>query len=141
METLILRYTSLQKSLSTLRESLELIHNQAYEEIYESLRDSVIKRFEYSMDTFWKYLKQYLEIGCKISVSVASPKFVLRSCLNQNLIIDHEFTQLLSMVDDRNLTSHAYNEMIAEEISTHIEPYYQIMHTITLRLSPTKISL
>ena len=37
------------------------------------------------------------------------------------------------MVDDRNLTSHAYDEKLAEEISKRIKRYYTLMKSVADR--------
>lgn len=55
MEKLILRRSVLEKALKTLEKSLEKLDQKKFTD-YEELRDSIIQRFEYSVDTFWKYL-------------------------------------------------------------------------------------
>lgn len=137
METLSQKYQIVVQALETLQEALHIITLNKYEEIYATLRDSVIKRFEYSMDTFWKYLKEYLELEHKIIVSINSPKAIFRECLNLKIITQEEFEIFLDLVDDRNRTSHSYNEFIAEEISEDVKKYFANMRAIIFRLKPS----
>lgn len=57
MEELKIKKDILLQALSTFEESLEIMNNPKYEEIYETTRDSAIQRFEYTIDSFWKFLK------------------------------------------------------------------------------------
>ena len=81
MESLETKYQVVMQTLKTLHESLEVIRNPKYKELHNELRDSVIKRFEYSMDTFWKYLKEYLGSEHKINIIISSPKAIFRESL------------------------------------------------------------
>ena len=51
------------------------------EDLEESLRDSLIQRFEFCTDLFWKYLKKYLEIvvGNPPEANGPSPSLRLRA--------------------------------------------------------------
>jgi nucleotidyltransferase substrate binding protein (TIGR01987 family) len=104
MEALESRYQASLQALKTLKDSLDLLDSAKSEKLYESLRDSVIKRFEYSMDTFWKFCKEYLETKQGVVLEVASPKSIFRACLNAKIMNDEEFKKLIVMSDDRNLT-------------------------------------
>jgi len=133
MEKINERKQSLLKALKSLKESLALYKNPPLPSLYDEMRDSVIKRFEYSIDLFWKCSKEYLENNQKLIVEVASPKATFRTALNAKLISEEEFKILLKMVDDRNLTSHTYKENLAEEISKRIPAYYELMNELTQR--------
>ena len=69
MELLKKKYEHVSQALKTLNRAIEKYEDrQAYKErnpndpdIEETLQDSMIQRFEYSFDSFWKYLKNYLE--------------------------------------------------------------------------------
>ena len=100
----------------------------------EMARDSVIKRFEFCYDITWKYLKQYLEDT--LGVIAKSPKPVFQEAFKQTIINEQELGTLLSMVDDRNTTSHVYSEETAEEISYRISNYYIVIKNIIERIKP-----
>ena len=42
--------------------------------------DSIIQRFEYTYESFWKFLKKYLEL-IRNAENVNSPKNVFRACV------------------------------------------------------------
>lgn len=101
---------------------------------YQEVRDSVIKRFEYSIDTFWKFLKIYLEEKHGI-IPPASPKGVFKVALDAQVISPQEEDELRLLIENRNLTSHAYNIELAESISRVVPLHYQVMNTVMSRLS------
>jgi uncharacterized protein YutE (UPF0331/DUF86 family) len=61
-----------------------------------------------------------LENAQRISRGKTSPKGVFKSALDANIITLEEYQKLVRMVEDRNLTSHAYDKLLAEEISALI---------------------
>lgn len=120
METIELRYQSLKKALITLKESLNVVNDKAYEKVYTQLRDSVIQRFEYCIDSFWKFLKLYLEIHKQSSFQFVSPSVIIRESVNSNVITPQEQIVFLRSIADRNLTSDSYAEETAEAILERI---------------------
>lgn len=84
------------------------------------LRDALIQRFEFTLELVWKFLKVYLEDqGIQ---NINSPKSVLKAAFAEILISDEDIW--LSMLKDRNLTSHIYDEKTAIEISERIVNKY-----------------
>lgn len=133
MERLKQRYQLLQKAVNTLRQVLQkLAPLNVNDDYYLEVRDSVIQRFEYSVDLLWKFLKHFLEEKYA-TTPPASPKPVFKICLDTNLVTQEEYTKLIEMIEDRNLTSHAYDETLAERIKTAIPQYYNIMKNIVKR--------
>ncbi len=92
--------------------------------------DACIQRFEFSVELFWKFLKRVLEDR---GVEVTYPKDVVRTAFSGKLIDDEAIW--LNMLDDRNLTSHAYDETLADQIFDHIPQYYEVMWQTLLRLA------
>lgn len=137
MEKIKSKYEIITKALKTLDKSLTKLHTKKFSD-YEELRDSIIQRFEYCTDTFWKYLNQYIKSIFKIKISAPRPKIVLQESLDLNLITKEEFNICLDIIDDRNETAHGYNENLAEEICKQIPKYYETMNSIILKVSPTK---
>ena len=141
MEKLILRYNSFVKALQTLENSVHKLQTKQYND-YAELRDSLIQRFEYSADTFWKVLKDYLRVILSIEVDIARPKIVFNECHDAKLISREELTICIELIEDRNVTSHGYNEKLAEDISAHIPKYCNLMRTVIKRLQiPSNDSL
>jgi len=77
----------------------------------EFLRDSVIQRFEFCWELAWKVLRlKLLEEG----IEALTPREVFREALAARLLHDgNAWSQAQRM---RNLTSHTYDESLAEEV-------------------------
>lgn len=103
--------------------------------MYRSFRDSMIKRFEFCVDLFWKYIKVYLEEEMKQVIEISSPKPIIKDACRSKLITESDAEKILTMINDRNRSSHIYKEDIADQISNNIESYYQIMSNYLYKLS------
>lgn len=132
MERVTLRLEVLIKALKTLEEIINLLAQTTDPTIYKGLRDAKIKRFEYCYETFWKFLKNYLEKA--YGDEVASPKKIFREAFARQIITKAETDDLLQMADDRNQTSLTYNEEVAKAISHAISRHYIVMQQIAERL-------
>jgi nucleotidyltransferase substrate binding protein (TIGR01987 family) len=124
--TMIQRLHELLGEFDSLKKQSDLLKLVAQE--------SLIKRFEYSIDTLWKYLKVYLLT--KHGVDQKSPKSVFRECLRVGIISEKEALLALEMADNRNETSHTYNEALAKEIISLIPKYYELMQNIIEKTKP-----
>ena len=97
---------ALEKALDSLKRAILQPKN-------EFSRDSVIQRFEYTFELSWKLLTKILEANSG-SLSDNSVKAVLREAARlgniQKLDLWFEFQKA------RNITSHTYNEVTAEEV-------------------------
>ena len=95
---------------------------------YAFFRDSAIQRFEFTLEIGWKSIKSYLleqdGIECR------SPKACMRELFSAGHITEAEIKKLLMMVDDRNLTTHTYHEVVADEIFSHIGSYLSVLKKI-----------
>ncbi len=154
METIIKRYEALDQAVLTFREAIiifdkmnrimgEIIDQedeQRYdfesEDIIRGLRDSMIQRFEYSIDLLWKYLKEYLEIELKVTLVVQGPKNIIRTCGSTGILTEAEVELAIQMIDDRNMTSHIYREEIAQIIARRIPEYCAFMELILQKTNP-----
>ena len=101
---------------------------------YEFFKESLIQRFKYTIDTFWKYLKLYMQDYQKLIVDVASPRGVFRTAAEAKLISRQELDQLLDAATDRNLSSHAYDEDVAQEVVERIPKHFAIIKTVFERI-------
>ncbi|MEJ5166607.1 MAG: HI0074 family nucleotidyltransferase substrate-binding subunit [Thermoanaerobaculia bacterium] len=121
MEKLNFRIREFERALNSLKEVLK----EPYSVI---VRDSTIKRFEYTFDLMWKSLKDYLNFSEGILCN--SPKKCFREAFSVGIIDEEQTTMLIEMTDDRNLTSHTYIEKIAENIYSKISTYVNLMEFI-----------
>ncbi|MFH0898028.1 MAG: HI0074 family nucleotidyltransferase substrate-binding subunit [bacterium] len=139
-----LKHEQLYKALDRLQEAVEDFERVAkngkfagftdQEKIFRTFRDSMIQRFEFCVDLSWKYLKRYLEEELKQIVDINAPKPVIRMACKAKLIEEVETQTLLEMINDRNLSSHIYKEEIADQISSRIKKYYELMRMVVDRL-------
>ena len=119
MERLRKRVNTAKKALKTLQELLEVETPTIVE------RDAVIQRFEYTFEALWKTGKLFLrEIE---GLEIGSPKGVIRGFLQVGMFTEDQTALALTMVDDRNLTSHTYNEGLAEQIYDQVGYYADVM--------------
>lgn len=89
------------------------------------VRDATIQRFEYSFEAVWKAVKKYLDLIEGIQAN--SPKAVIRASMETGLLDERSSRHALLMADDRNLTSHTYNEELAKEIAGRIPQHAAVM--------------
>jgi nucleotidyltransferase substrate binding protein (TIGR01987 family) len=135
MEELKIKRDIVLQALVTFEEAIRIMENPKYEEIYKTTRDSAIQRFEYTIDSFWKFLKIYMQQRLNIFVKIDSPRAILREALNAQIITNEEFEQLIEGVADRNLTSHSYKEEVANMLAFHLPTYYVMMYDIVSRVT------
>lgn len=139
MERLKERYALLMKAINTLDVGIRKLEACAdHDEDYGIIRDSVIKRFEYTVDTFWKFLKEFLQKKQGIEPA-ASPSKVFRQCLDAGILTNQEYAQALKIIEDRNMTSHTYNEILADEISGDIPEHYLVINSVICRIGENPI--
>lgn len=88
-------------------------------------RDSAIKRFEFTVELAWKSVQKFLrnqKIICR------SPKECLKEAFKFGLMEDDP--KWLTMIEDRNLTTHTYDEKFAEKIYRRLPLYINLLKTL-----------
>jgi len=121
-KTLVLKLEQFNKALTSLKTALAEKENSI-------IRDSVIKRFEFTYELCWKNAKVYLYD--KFGVDVFSPKDVFRELRKNGLIGDKETETLLIMVDERNKIIHTYRENFSNELYQRIKnDYFSLLDKI-----------
>ncbi len=100
-----IRTTELRKALSRLIEALAAPKN-------DLVRDSVIQRFEFTVELSWKLLQRFLK-SSGVSEEL-TPKSVFREAARLNLVSDPE--SWIHFINERNLSSHTYQEALAEQV-------------------------
>lgn len=84
-------------------------------------RDGVIQRFEFTYELLWKSLKIYLE---NQGIIVRTPRDSFTEAFRINIISDEKI--FLDMLEDRNNTSHIYDEEISKKIFNRIKKNYEL---------------
>lgn len=143
MERIIKKLETMQGALDTLSESIELFEKYSFqfeeipfeeqEKLFLAMRDSMIQRFEYCTDLFWKVLKAYLEFE-KLPDVPAVPRLVIREAVATRIISEIQAQECMTMIKNRNKTSHIYHEAIAEAIAKEVPRYFEMLQTIINRM-------
>ncbi len=110
------RLRQFEKSFAQLELAMQIISPSFVE------RAGLIQFFEMAFEQGWKLLKDYLtEQGFDIN----SPREAIKQAFQNQLIVDgHLWLQAL---EDRNLTTHTYNEVTAELVEKKIRNDYFIL--------------
>lgn len=80
--------------------------------------DAVLQRFEFTFELCWKALRIHLAETHGIEVS--SPKGTLKEAFRHGLIENDEEKPALQMLEDRNRSTHVYDEPEAMEIFSRV---------------------
>lgn len=109
------RFQNFERSLQYLRKAIEIEQSDIIQ------KAGLIHFFEMSVELAWNLIKEYLEY--QGFTEVKSPRSALKKGFEMGMIQDgHTWMKLL---DDRNITSHAYDEATVNMIETLIsEKYY-----------------
>lgn len=110
----------LEKAFENLKIIIEAYEKEKDKIIKDGLRDSIIQRFEFVTELSWKLMKKYLDEN--LVLEVYSPRSVIKESYKQDLIENGELW--LDILEDRNLTSHTYDENTANRIKDNIVNKY-----------------
>ncbi|MDI6780680.1 MAG: nucleotidyltransferase substrate binding protein [bacterium] len=110
----IQRYNHFNKALSQLTKFIDK------GELNELEKQGLIQAFEYTYELVWNTIKDYFETQGEIDIHGSRDAF--RLAFRRGLIEDGK--TWMDMIKSRTLTTHTYNEDIAEEISTTIANKY-----------------
>jgi nucleotidyltransferase substrate binding protein (TIGR01987 family) len=109
------------RALGTLEEILK-------EPVNPIVRNASIQRFEYTFETVWKLLKNFLLE--RQGIDCGAPKGCFREALKVGLLTREQTEQGLQMTDDRNLTSHTYIESIAVHVLSRLPAHAALMRIV-----------
>lgn len=110
----IQRFTHFAKALGQLTRFIEK------GELNELEKQGLIQAFEYTYELAWNTLKDYLEAQGETDIHGSRDAF--RLAFRRGLIEDGE--TWMDMLKSRTLTTHTYNEEIAEQIATAVTNRY-----------------
>lgn len=113
MDKLHEKYNYFTAAVARLREAL----NDYQRNPLDSVRDGTIQRFEFCTELAWKTMREYLlDQGY---TEINSPKAVIKQAFAFGMIQDQQ--AWIDLLNDRNLTSHVYDEATAKVIFERIE--------------------
>jgi nucleotidyltransferase substrate binding protein (TIGR01987 family) len=108
------RFANYKKALSQLTKFIDKGELNELEEM------GLIQAFEYTHELAWNLLKDYLQD--QGTQNITGSKDAVRNAFKVGLIEDGE--TWMEMIQDRNRTSHTYNESTAKAIATNITSRY-----------------
>lgn len=144
MDTIRVRYDVMVNAVNSFGEAVDYFYeiksdlskvpSAKNEIVYRAARDSLIQRFEFSIELFWKYLRRYLEEVEEMKLAFNTPREAIREACKARLVSEDDAALLLTMIQNRNLTSHIYKEDIAEQLAHDIPGYYDQLKRLVLEI-------
>ena len=125
------RFSNYCKALAKLGQAVDIVswRLELADEIDELLQEGLIQRFEYTRELVWKVMKDYAEY--QGYTDIRGSRDAIRKAL-QMLIEDKRW---METIEDRNLTSHNYDDDVASEIYENIVlVYYPLFCRIEERM-------
>jgi nucleotidyltransferase substrate binding protein (TIGR01987 family) len=122
----------MEAAFSNFEKSLQLlVYAMNIKQPDVTQKAGLIQFFEMSFELSWKTLKDYLEEQGFTGIN--APRAAIKKGFETNLVADgHLWLQLL---EDRNLTTHAYDEEAVTQIETLIhKKYFQLLQQLYLIL-------
>lgn len=112
-------FADFEKAARKLKEALAEDPRQAA----GTVLDGTIQRFEFTFELAWKLAKHVLDYQ---GIEAGSPRDVIREAFAQNFFKDGD--AWIAMLEDRNRTSHVYDEEQVLRIYNKIkEKYYPLL--------------
>lgn len=111
------RFSNYQKALTQLKKFIDK------GELSELEEQGLIKAFEYTYELAWNTLRDFLEFSGQ--TDIYGSRDAIRKAYELGLIEDGE--SWMDMLKSRNITSHTYNEDVAEEICQAVFEVYFLL--------------
>ena len=116
MRSIDFKYMNLKKAYDRLLEVSKL-----YDGKDDIIRDSLIQRFEFTYELTHKTLREFMKyLG--VTLENSFPRTIYKKAYVNNLISNDKVW--ISLLEDRNSTSHIYNENLVDEIANRIVQEY-----------------
>lgn len=131
------RFDNYRKALFRLKQAVRIvsenIEDDEYDEIDVLLKEGLIQRFEYTHELAWKVMKDYAEYQGYTDIRGSRDAF--RKAFEMGIITDKHW---MNSIEDRNLTSHNYDDETAEEI---LELIIRVYFPLFLEFEKTMLSI
>ena len=116
----IQRLSNYRKALSRPSQAISIITgNKQGEDVDDLLKEGLTQRFEYTHELAWKVMKDFAEYQGYTDIRGSRDAF--RKAFEMGIISDKRW---MESIEDRNLTSHNYDNETAEEIYKAIITVY-----------------
>lgn len=111
------RFQNFLKALELLEAAVYTHRERGLNELEQQ---GLIQRFEFTHELAWNVLKDYFEY--QGNTGITGSRDATREAFNKGLIEDGE--GWMEMIKSRNLSSHTYNEKVAETLARKITETY-----------------
>ncbi len=118
----IQRFHNFKKALTQLEQAVMLAESR---ELSSLEKQGTIQAFEFTHELAWKTQKDFLQ--ARGNPEIYGSHDATREAFKTGLIGDGEIW--MEMIESRNLSSHTYNESVADEIVAKIISSYVILFT------------
>jgi len=118
------RFSNFKKALIQLGDAVELSQQRKLTKLE---KQGVIQAFEFTHELAWNVLKDFLEDQGE--QNIRGSKDATRAAFKVSLISDGE--QWMAMIQSRNVSSHTYDEQVAESlVAVIIDGYFPLFETL-----------
>jgi nucleotidyltransferase substrate binding protein (TIGR01987 family) len=120
----IQRFNNYRKALEKFNQAVDIISNKMEwgEEIDDLLEEGLIQRFEYTHELAWKVMKDYAQYQGYTNIQGSRDAF--RKAFEMGIIENEAW---MESINDRNLTSHNYDDETVTEILKAIIDTYALL--------------
>lgn len=116
MRSLDFKFVNLEKACNRLKEACDV-----YDGKNDMIRDSVIHRFEFTYELTHKTLQELMKYE-GVTLENTFPRTIFKKAYANGVIEEEKVW--IRLMEDRNATSHIYNEKLADEIADRIKHQY-----------------
>lgn len=111
------RFSNFSKALEQLRQAVQLSNQRVLSNLE---KQGLIQAFEFTHEIAWNVIKDFFqEQG---NSSIMGSKDAAREAFQKGLILDG--ASWMEMIKSRNLTSHTYNQSVADDIIEKVQKNY-----------------
>jgi nucleotidyltransferase substrate binding protein (TIGR01987 family) len=111
------RFSNFQRAFASLAAGVELARTRPLSDLE---KQGLIQAFEFTHELAWNVMRDYF--AYQGNTAVTGSRDAVREAFSKGLVIDGE--GWMEMIRSRNLTSHTYNQAVADEISERIAGSY-----------------
>jgi len=113
-------YAPLGKAIARLREGLDALRREPENTLY---RDGVIQRFEFTYGLCASMLERYLRSNATVTLEQKPTFPALIRTASESGLLNSGWDVWFDFRKARNLTSHIYNEEVAQQVITQIPAF------------------
>lgn len=131
MKELKKKLATTQSVLTRFEEVLVRVKTAQEPDEYKMLLDAAIQRFEFTYEITWRLLRLYLEKIKLVALDqLTSPRQIFRVAVQVGFLSENDFETVSSIIENRNQTTHMYDEDVAEEISKKFPEYVVFLKSV-----------